>query len=894
MKRILCTCILILLIAVSLFPYQNIQVYAATKAENLAKAQAALQRAQAALAAAQQEQNRAEEAFCGVKSLCPGSAINLDAAKGKVKSAQGTINTINTFITNIQNNPEGEDSDVLANAAQKNAGNTEKVLAGKGGTDPNACWDGLTPVIENCIKDLASWIAYIFLFVTAWLAGMAGLFLDEAIKFSVVTMSTKINGISIINVGWTIIRDIGNLFFIFVLLYVAITTILGLASTNTTKLIRNLILVALLVNFSLFFTKVLIDASNVVSLAFYDRFTQTQAATPPGTPPPAPGSGSVNIRSMSEQLVKDLGIVDIYNPEKAQEFLISKQWIGMLTIGIGGSIFFLFVALTFFWAGMLFFLRFVILIGLLILSPLGYFGYILPQTMGWARKWWNTLMAQLTFAPLYMLLITLVLLMAANLNKPAGAGGIGFSYDAATEGLASALGTGSKAPPPGGGGAGATESSLGPIINFVLLIAFINAATLVATSVATSSGGFAASIIGRSKNFLSSSGRLARRSAVGTAKLAGRTTGNFAANRISNSAQRLFGGKKAYNELERRRDTLTQLAKTDPSAKKELERLEKKASKEWDLRNVAGFSKVLGPARKSGGYKGRVEAQKEKNATKAGKKGETVAQESWKEVYAAQDTLKAAEAHHDREISEASLMREDTEAEKAAKEARITKAKTDLRTAQDNLGRTQRAAVTSARNAQAERAAKIVAKGGKSVKARARVKAAQEYLAVHRSAKKSQEEQIDENQDKITDTFNNFQLNPAQQEEIVAKTIKNMPHTQVAKLRPTILSDKRVAKNLSQKALETIAREKTLNEDQVEKVVEEILKDENNPAYEYVIKAKADSRDNYWYVKGKQEAAQTHREERRQIAARTEAERQTEIDAAADRVERGDRRSDEI
>src|SRR3972149_11518169 len=57
--------------------------------------------------------------------------------------------------------------------------------------------------------------------------------------------------------------------FIFVLLYVAIGTILGLSKVNWKKTLVLIVIAALLINFSLFFTKIIVDASNILAWAFY-------------------------------------------------------------------------------------------------------------------------------------------------------------------------------------------------------------------------------------------------------------------------------------------------------------------------------------------------------------------------------------------------------------------------------------------------------------------------------------------------------------------------------------------------------------------------------------------------------------------------------------------------
>ena len=96
--------------------------------------------------------------------------------------------------------------------------------------------------------------------VTSWGAAMAGKFLDFFLDLSLQS-STYGNGF--ITEGWKILRDIANLSFIFILLYVAIRTIFG--DGGAKKTIITVVIMALLLNFSLFFCRVIIDASNILA-----------------------------------------------------------------------------------------------------------------------------------------------------------------------------------------------------------------------------------------------------------------------------------------------------------------------------------------------------------------------------------------------------------------------------------------------------------------------------------------------------------------------------------------------------------------------------------------------------------------------------------------------------
>jgi hypothetical protein len=71
--------------------------------------------------------------------------------------------------------------------------------------------------------------------------------------------------------AWTVVRDLSNIFFILILLYVSIQLILGLGGSDAKKTIAKVIVIALLINFSMFFTEVVIDSSNILALVFYNK-----------------------------------------------------------------------------------------------------------------------------------------------------------------------------------------------------------------------------------------------------------------------------------------------------------------------------------------------------------------------------------------------------------------------------------------------------------------------------------------------------------------------------------------------------------------------------------------------------------------------------------------------
>lgn len=115
-----------------------------------------------------------------------------------------------------------------------------------------------------------AWIMYFFAWFSSKFAELAAGLMDYFLAYSLDSGSYAGANNQFVEMGWSIIRDIANIFFIFTLLYIAIRHILQLGG-DTKKHLVSLIIAALLINFSLFFTKVIIDGSNVLARAFYNN-----------------------------------------------------------------------------------------------------------------------------------------------------------------------------------------------------------------------------------------------------------------------------------------------------------------------------------------------------------------------------------------------------------------------------------------------------------------------------------------------------------------------------------------------------------------------------------------------------------------------------------------------
>ncbi|MCX6757479.1 MAG: hypothetical protein NTZ44_01175 [Candidatus Nomurabacteria bacterium] len=301
---------------------------------------------------------------------------------------------------------------------------TESCPQGQEGTPPNCkkiipksyslgCsltdgWDG----IGGCIAALTYYVVFV---PAAALARLAGYFLDFFVYYST-NSSSYTNGF--ISTGWAVVRDIANIFFIIALLYVAIKTILGMGHDGK-KMIGYIVVVALLINFSLFFTQVIIDGSNILAKVFYNHITNIDKNGKPLDPNMGAAGGQ---KSISVSIVAGFNPKDIID-EESYHSVGSADGTG----GIGMFIFItllaaalcVYIAFIFFSVGLLFVGRVVALWISMIFSPLAFASYTMPIDIpGFGHKeWWKELLSNAFLAPLFIFMLYIILLFIEGLKK---------------------------------------------------------------------------------------------------------------------------------------------------------------------------------------------------------------------------------------------------------------------------------------------------------------------------------------------------------------------------------------------------------------------------------------------------------------------------------------------
>lgn len=129
--------------------------------------------------------------------------------------------------------------------------------------------DWLGDAAAGFFNAIVAGIFFVPLFVTAVISDLCGVLLQWAISGATVGVSyTHSDGVKI---GWPIVRDFANMIIVLGFVVIGIATALRFKDYEAKQLLKNLIIAALLVNFSLLICGIAIDATNIPMSYFFSK-----------------------------------------------------------------------------------------------------------------------------------------------------------------------------------------------------------------------------------------------------------------------------------------------------------------------------------------------------------------------------------------------------------------------------------------------------------------------------------------------------------------------------------------------------------------------------------------------------------------------------------------------
>lgn len=220
------------------------------------------------------------------------------------------------------------------------------------------------PVHASLQNDILGAIGNLFLWFTTKFMAIAVFLLKFVIEIA--SYNNYINA-DAVGLGWVLVRDVTNMFFVIILMVIAFGTVLGVEQYEWKKMLVKFVFAAILVNFSRVICGVMIDAAQVFMMTFISGVAATA------------GGNLVNALSMENIMAfssdtKPEALADSANIVASAMLACVFAFAAMVVIGA-----YMFVLLA----------RVIALWLLIILSPLAFVLGIIPKFQSYSQQWWS-------------------------------------------------------------------------------------------------------------------------------------------------------------------------------------------------------------------------------------------------------------------------------------------------------------------------------------------------------------------------------------------------------------------------------------------------------------------------------------------------------------------------
>ncbi len=245
----------------------------------------------------------------------------------------------------------------------------------------------------------------------AWLGGSL---LDVSIDLFTVGMGRTAEEwgfTSTIVALWSIVRDLFNILFIFGLIWAGFKLILG--DDSSKRLIGSIVVAALLINFSLYATQVVVDFANVAAYQIHSAIKP-----PEGTDNEKVFGYEVTGISANFVNMANLDNLKKNNRQMAEAAELPTSGLaGNLILGILMLLFYGLLGFVFAAGAFILFSRFIALLFLMIFSPVLFLGWILPGMKGISSKWTQYLFNQSLVGPAFLFMLYIALRAMQGLGE---------------------------------------------------------------------------------------------------------------------------------------------------------------------------------------------------------------------------------------------------------------------------------------------------------------------------------------------------------------------------------------------------------------------------------------------------------------------------------------------
>jgi len=282
---------------------------------------------------------------------------------------------------------------------------------------------------------IAGWVYDALKTIGGLFAYLGGSLLDISLSLFVMDMpgTAESWGIkTVIDEIWKMVRDIFNLLFIFGIIFVGFKLILGTDETGAKRTLGTIIIAALLINFSLYATKVVVDFGNIVAAEMATLLKTESPENSNGTNTENE-VGGLKVTNISDSFVAKINPEQIVNNSFALERSAIEKSEGTiafqgvkkteldlmdaLIMGLTTAFTLTLVGFVFAAGAFLMFTRFLYLVFLMMFSPIMFLGFVLPNFKKRSSDWWHKLFTQTLIGPAYLFMLYIALKSLENMES---------------------------------------------------------------------------------------------------------------------------------------------------------------------------------------------------------------------------------------------------------------------------------------------------------------------------------------------------------------------------------------------------------------------------------------------------------------------------------------------
>lgn len=272
--------------------------------------------------------------------------------------------------------------------------------------------------------------AFAIMTVSGYVLTATGMIFDILMAFG---LDKNIMDADFVRLAWVGIRDLTNILFIFILIYVAIATILDIGKHTAKSTLHKIIIAALLINFSLFISRAIIDAGNITALFFYDaiKVNDQENLSEDVRTATKLANTSTEIKGVSSAIVSVMEPQKILKDTRLDADTDTNAW-KLIFLYVASTAMLLFAAWIFFTTAFLFLSRIAILWIIMAMSPIMVAGSFLPGPLQThAKTLWKELIGKSFCITIFMFFVWLAILFANPANSGdlfLSAGGEGLNF----------------------------------------------------------------------------------------------------------------------------------------------------------------------------------------------------------------------------------------------------------------------------------------------------------------------------------------------------------------------------------------------------------------------------------------------------------------------------------